>query len=240
VSRVASLLEVPEPAASPAARFSPGGRLAAAATLVLGAGFQLLAFSIEPANDETIDRLRWVADHPDRANLAKLCDVLAMPFLIGTALVYVLLSRERSPRLAYAAGTLLGFGLVGLSIVQGFETLQFGLAQDGRFDLETLADAIDDVTIPPAVAMIVLLLVGAFFGLLTMAVALWRSGAVPRGAVLLIPAFVLVDIVLQQGLAGHAIQFVAACWIAWAVLRAGRTAPDHPAERGRPASEQGR
>ena len=103
---VASLLEVPEPAASPAARFSPGGRLAAAATLVLGAGFQLLAFIVEPANDETIDRLRWVADHPDRANLAKLCDVLAMPFLIGTALVYVLLSRERSPRLAYAAGTL--------------------------------------------------------------------------------------------------------------------------------------
>lgn len=222
---IASLLEVPEPAASPAARFSPVGRLAAAATLVLGAGFQLISFITEPANDETIDRLRWIADHPDRANLAKLCDVLAMPFLIGTALVYVLLGREHSQRLTYAAGTLLGFGLVGLSIVQGFETLQFGLAQDGRFDLTTLADAIDDVTIPPAAAMIVLLLVGGFFGLLAMALALWRSGAVPRGAVLLIPAFVLVDFILQQGLAGHAIQFVAACWIAWAVMRAGRAAP---------------
>ena len=223
MSTIASVLDVPEPAASPAARFSPAGRLAAATTLVLGAGFQLASFAIEPANDETLERLRWIADHPDRANLAKLCDVLAMPFLIGTALVYVLLARERSPRLSYAGGALLGFGLVGLTLVQGFETLQFGLAQDGRLDLATLADAIDDATIPPAIAMIVLLLVGGFFGLLIMAVALWRSGAVPRGAVLLIPAFVLVDFLLQQGLAGHAIQFVAACWIAWAVLRTGRT-----------------
>jgi hypothetical protein len=53
-----------------------------------------------------------------------------------------------------------------------------------------------------------------------MAVALWRSGAIPRAAVLLIPVFVLVDFVLQQGLAGHAIQFVAVTWIAWVVLRA--------------------
>ena len=73
-----------------------------------------------------------------------------MPFLLGSALVYVLLSRERSPRIAYAAGILLGTGLVGLSVVQGYETTQFGLAQDGRFELATLADAIDDLTRPPA------------------------------------------------------------------------------------------
>jgi hypothetical protein len=225
VNRLASLFEIPEPAASPAVRFGSAGRLAAALTLVLGAGFQLASFILEPANDETIDRLRWVAEHPERANLAKLCDVLAMPFLIGAALVYVLLSRERSPRLAYAAGTLLGFGLVGLSIVQGAETLEFGLAQDGRIDLTTLADVIDDVSIAPAIAMILMLLIGGFFGLLAMALALWRSRAVPRGAVLLIPAFVLVDFILQQGLVAHVIEFVAACWIAWAVLRAGRAAP---------------
>jgi hypothetical protein len=218
VSTIRSLLDVPDRAGSPARDFTPLGRWAAAATLLLGAGFQLASFALEPANDDTIDRLRWVADHPDRANVAKLADVLAVPFLLGTALVYVLLSRRRSPRLTYAAGALLGFGLVGLATVQGYETAQFGLAQDGRFDLETLADAVDDLTSPAAIAMIVLLLVGAFFGLLGMAVALWRSGAVPRGAVLLIPAFVVVDLILQQGLAGHAIQFVAASWIAWAVL----------------------
>ena len=192
-----SLLRVPEPAASPAARFGRVGRIGAAATLVLGAGLQLVSFSIEPASDKTIDRLRWIVDHPDQANLVKLCDVLAMPFLLGSALVYVLLSRERSPRIAYAAGILLGTGLVGLSVVQGYETTQFGLAQDGRFELATLADAIDDLTIPPAIAMIVMLLVGGVFGLLGMAVALWRSRAVPRAAVLLIPAFVIVDFILR-------------------------------------------
>jgi hypothetical protein len=222
MSTIASVLDTPEPAESPAARFTPTGRVAAATTLVLGAGFQLASFALEPANDETFDRLLWIAENPDRANLAKLCDVLAMPFLIGTALVYILLARERSPRLTYAAGVLLVTGLVGLSVIQGYETMMFGLAQDGTFDLARLAEAIDDATIPAAIAMVVMLLVGGFFGLLAMAVALWRSGAAPRGAVALIPAFVLVDIVLGQGLAGHMIQFVAACWIAWAVLRAGR------------------
>ena len=187
---------------------------------------QLASFSIEPASDETIDRLRWISDHPGRANLAKLCDVLAMPFLVGSALVYVLLSRERSPRLAYAAGILLATGLVGLSIVQGYETTQFGLAQDGRFDLATLAVAIDDLTIPPAIAMIIMLLLGGVLGLLGMAVALWRSAAVPRAAVLLVPVFVIVDFFLQKGLVGHVIQFVAACWIAWVVLRAGERVQD--------------
>jgi hypothetical protein len=62
-------------------------------------------------------------------------------------------------------------------------------------------------------------------GLLMTAVAPWRSRAVPRGAVLLIAAFVVVDFLLQQGLAGDVIQFVAACWIAWAVLRARQPAP---------------
>jgi hypothetical protein len=147
----------------------------------------------------------------------------------------VLLSRERSPRLAYAAGVLLGTGLVGLTAVQGSETTQFGLVQDGRFDLVTLADAIDNLTTPPAITIIIMLLVGGFFGLLGMSVGLWRSGAVPRAAVLLIPVFVLVDFILQQGLAGHAIQFVAATWIAWVVLRArgsptGVTPAESPTE----------
>jgi hypothetical protein len=104
---IGSLLRVPEPAASPAARFSRAGRIAAATTLVLGAELQFAAFSLEPASEATIDRLRWIADHPGQVNLTKLCDLLAMPFLLGSALVYLLLSRKGSPRLAYAAGILL-------------------------------------------------------------------------------------------------------------------------------------
>jgi hypothetical protein len=107
-----SMLKVPEPTASPAARWTSTGRLAAAGALVLGPGLQLASILIERETDSTLDAVQWIADDPDRANLSQVFFLLAMPFLLGTALVYVLLSRERSPRLAYAGGILLGCGFV--------------------------------------------------------------------------------------------------------------------------------
>lgn len=223
VGTVDGILRAPELGVSPARNFSPAGRVAAAATLVLGAAFQLAAFITEPSHDETVDRFRWIAGNPDRADLAKLFDVLAVPFLFGTVIVYVLLSRERSRRLAYAAGILLGCAMVGLSMIQGYETFAFTVVQDGSFDLTALANAFDEAS-PPAITMLLLFIPGAFFGLLSMTVALWRSRAVPRGAVLLIPAFIAVDLFLSRGLEGHVISFIGACWIASAVLLAGRAA----------------
>lgn len=85
VSIAARMLEAPDLGASPAARWTSTGRVAAAGTLVLGAAFQLAAFITEPKHDETIDRLRWIANSPDRADLAKTFDLVAMPFLLGTA-----------------------------------------------------------------------------------------------------------------------------------------------------------
>jgi hypothetical protein len=115
--------------------------------------------------------------------------------------------------------------MVDLSASQSFETLEFTLAQDGRFDLTGLADAVDNISSAPAIAMLLLFLPGAFFGLLTMTVALWRSRAVPRGAIALISVFIVVDFFLQQGVAGHAISFVGACWVAWALFSTRRAAP---------------
>jgi hypothetical protein len=224
VSTVASVFEVPAPAESPAARFTTAGRLAAAGTLVLGSACQLIAFVTIPSFDHTEDRLQWIADHPDRAEVSKLFDFLAMPFLFGTVIVYVLLSRRRSPRLAYAGGILLACGMVGLTATQGFETFEFNAAADGRFDLTALADAVDNISTAPAIAILLLFIPGAFFGLLTFVVALWRSEAVPRGAIALIPLFILTDFFLQQGVLGHAIAFVAASWIALALLTT-RAAP---------------
>jgi hypothetical protein len=225
VSTASSFLTAPALAESPATRFTSWGRLAAAATLALGAGFQLAAFIAEPRHDETVERLRWIAENPDRADLAKTLDLLAMPFLLGTALVYVLLSRERSRRLAYAAGILLACGMVGLTAIQGYEILEFKLAQEPGVDFVALADTVDEAS-PPMIAMFLLFIPGALFGLLSFTVALWRSCAVPRGAVLLIPVFIVVDIFLQQGLAGHLVSFIGACWIASAVLLAGRVRRD--------------
>jgi hypothetical protein len=224
VSTATAIVRAPDLRASPATRFTPVGRLAAAGTLALGAAFQLAAFITEPQHDETIDRFEWIAENPGRADLAKLFDVLAMPFLFGTVIVYVLLSRERSRRIAYTAGVLLGCGMVGLSMIQGYETFAFTVVQDGSFDLAALADAFEE-TSPPAIAMLLFFIPGVLFGLLTMAVALWRSQAVPLGAVALIPAFIVVDVFLSRGLEGHVISFVGACWIASAVLLAGRAEP---------------
>jgi len=223
-----SLFHTPDLADSPASQWSRSGRLAAAATLVLGAVLNAgmwLALGSNLDSHETIDYLQWIADHPGRANLAAALGLLAMPFLFGTVLVYVLLSRKRSPRLAYAGGILLGCGFFGLSAILGSEIPVSNLAQNGGIDLAALANVSDDTLISSAAPSIVLALLffpGAVFGLLTMAVALWRSRAVPRGAVVLIAAFVILDFGLQLAVPAHLILAAAAFWMASAVLLAGR------------------
>ncbi|MFL5247034.1 MAG: hypothetical protein ACJ79V_04360 [Myxococcales bacterium] len=188
----------------------------------------LVAHLIEPQTHSTVDAVKWIARHPDRANVAKISSLLATPFLVATAGVYVLLSRRRSTRLAYAGGLGLAIGMVGLAAVEGYETLAYALAQDPRFDPAALADVIDRMSSPPTIAMGTIFLPFTLFGLLASAAALWRSDAVPRGAILLIPTFLVVDLSLNESfalvppVAGPAILFLAACWIAWSMLAAGR------------------
>jgi hypothetical protein len=240
MSSVRSMLKVPNPAASPATSWTSAGSIAAATTLVLGAGFPLashLMAQLMGPTERTIDWLRWIADYPQLANLTKAFELLALPFLFGTVFVYVLLSRGRSPRLAYAGGILLGCGMVGLSAVEGYETLAYALAQDGRVELAALAEVVAAQSSPPAILMLLLLILGASFGMLTSAVALWRSGAVPRAAVLMILAFLVVDFFLYEGFgiapawASHVFNFVGACWIASAVLAAQRAGPSDDAPK---------
>jgi hypothetical protein len=247
MSMASSMLKVPNPEASPAANWTSAGRIAAAVTLVLAAAFPLASHLMGPINPTTIAWLHWVADHPDLANLSKVFELLQMPFLFGTVLVYVLLSRQRSPRLAYAGGILFGCGMVGLSAVHGYETLAYALAQDSRFDLTALADVVGAQSSTPAIVMLLIFLPFALFGLLTSAVALWRSGAVPRAAVLLIVAFLVVDFFLGPegfGIApdwvSRVISFVGACWIASAVLLVGRAGPSDEALRRVSLGQQSR
>jgi hypothetical protein len=113
--------------------------------------------------------------------------------------------------------------------VHGYETLAYALVQDGRFDLTALDDVVGTQSSTPAIVMLLIFLPFGFSGLLTSAVALWRSGAVPRAAVLLIVAFIVADVFLGPegfGIApdwvSRVFSFAAACWIAWAVLLAGQ------------------
>jgi hypothetical protein len=224
--------DVRETTASPAALWPIGAAVAAATSLVVADAFQLASHVIEATNRETVDRLAWIAANPGAADVSKAFDLLALPFLFGTTLVYVLLSRRRSPRLAYLGGILLGTGFVGLAAVEGFEALAYTLAQDGRFDRAALAGVVEDGTSSgPGLVMLLLFLLPAMSGLLLLAVALWRSRAAPRGAVALVVGALLVDVVLSEGLGAvphwvpHAIGLAAGGWLALAILlaiRAGR------------------
>jgi hypothetical protein len=127
------------------------------------------------------------------------------------------------------------------------ETLAYALAQDGRFNLTALADVVDAQSSTPAIVMLLIFIPFALSGLLTSAVALWRSGAVPRAAVLLIVAFFAADVFLgPEGFGidpdwvSRVIAFVGACWIASAVLVAGRAEPSDDALRRASLGQQSR
>jgi hypothetical protein len=224
VSSLAGAFAVEDPAASPAARFTPLGRIAAAGTLVVGATLQVLAFAFIPDYGHTVDKLHWIAAHPAQAQVSKTFDLLAVPFLLAGVIVYVLLARERAPRLAWTGGILLWFGMCGLMAVQGYETLEFSLVHDGRFRLTAVADVVDNLSTAPEVAMGIMFIVCAVLGIVVTAVALWRSRAVPRAIPVLLVTFIVVDAALSQPLLGHVIALVGAVWIAYSILRAGRPA----------------
>jgi hypothetical protein len=224
VSTVVSALTVADRAANPAVRFTALGRWAAAGTLVVGATFQVVAFALIPNFAHTVDRLEWIAAHSARADASKTFDLLAVPFLLAGVIVYVLLTRERTPRLAWASGIVLGLGMCGLMAVQGWETLEYALAADGRFRLVPLGDVVDNIPSAPAAVMGVLFIVGALLGIVLTALALWRSRVVPRAVPILMITFIVTDVALQQPLIAHVIALVAALWIATTILGATRDA----------------
>ena len=171
---VASVLEAPEPAASPAAQFSPLGRAAAAGTLVLGAALQLAAFLTIPNHDETVDRLAGSPPTPARPTL----EAVRHPRNAVPAR-----DRARCTSCSRGAGRRASPMRAACCSAAGWSASRCSRATrpsssrsptDGRFNLATLADAVDDISSPPAIAMLLLFLPGAFFGLLTWPL---RSGA---------------------------------------------------------------
>jgi hypothetical protein len=191
--------------------------------------FQLASHLVQPTLRSSRAALDWAATNSTAAYLTKSFDVLAVPFLLGTALVYVLLARERSPRLAYTGGAMLASGLLGLAAVEGVESLAVILAQDQRTDLGGLAEALD-ASSGPAVVILLLLVVGALLGTLVLSVALWRSSAVPRALAALVSVPILLDAFVNEAMGigphwvPHAISALVASWLAWVILTAPQQA----------------
>jgi hypothetical protein len=214
---------VEEPPAFP----SPVLRAAAAATLVLGTGLQAAAWLIDPQPSYRA-ALASAAARSGPSELAELCLVLAIPFLVGGFAVYAVIGARRSPRLAWCGGVLMAIGLIELGIHSGSELLQFQLAADRVLSPAAVAGLADHPSLPGLVAQLGFL--GCVLvGLPVTVVSLWRSAAVPRPAAVLLGVFLAVDLA-GRGVEAHLIAVVAATWIAVSVVRGepGRRAPRRP------------
>jgi len=197
--------------------FADRSRWMAAAILVIGPLFQAIEFLLESPPDDNATRVvSWAAD-PERIGLSMTSGLLAVPFLLGAVAVLVALTRGASPRLAWIAGTLMTFAMVGLGTVHGFEMAAYSLTLSG--DLSA-ARAVRDVgqIVLPAVVLLIMFFGGAVLGTLTLAGAAWRSPFVPRIAVGFMVAFAVLDFALGQGVVSHLVNLAGFAIIAAAVV----------------------
>lgn len=191
-------------------------RVATATAFVLGGALQLTSELLVPP---TADYMGWMAAHPGRAEVAAVADLLAVPFLIATTIAWTALARARSKRLAWPGGALMIMGMCGLAALVGATTAQHWLLTLG-VDAGTVAKIFDVGGLPLAVQLVMFL--GAPLGVILLAVGMWRSRALPRGALALAVAFIVVDFTPMSGVVPfptHAVLLAALAWMAVAVLR---------------------
>jgi hypothetical protein len=208
----------------PAATLSLAVRVAAATTLVLGAGLQAASWLVYAGLDLAAT-YSLVAAGAGRPDMSLALNTLATPFWIAGVAVYVLLGRIRSPRLAWIGGTLLVVGLTGLATNHGTEIMTYSMVQNAIIDPTQADHATRTLESLPAVVTNIMFLVGVVLGIPLTAAALWRSRAVPRIAAALLVAFLAVDLAGQGtgigaiGAIAHILALIAASWIAVTVMR---------------------
>ena len=209
----------------PAPVFTGRVRWVAAALAVTGAALQVAEFLLEPGgNAGAANRISWWLAHPDRIAFSKAAGMLAVPFLLGQLFVMVAIARRQSRRIATAAAVCLTAAMTGLAAIQGVEMAALWTARAGHRDA---AVAILDVSSPglPGAVLFVLFFAGALFGTVLLNIALWRSPSVPRLVVVFGVGFVIMDLVLGWGIAGHLSALAAGLVLAWAIVTGyGRTA----------------
>ncbi len=200
----------------------PLSRWLVAAMLVGGATLQLIEEMIEPPFADDRARFDWMAAHTTTHAIDVVIGLLAVPLLIGATLQ--LGQRAwRMPRLARVAVAFSVVGFCGLAAVHGFEGAEVAFL-DGGVSAATTTTA--TASIQPALGMPLLaMFIGTLsIGLPLLMVALWRSRAVPRGAILLVSVFMVIDFAApDMAFPSHAFSFIAFTWMAVAIVRDRRT-----------------
>jgi hypothetical protein len=206
--------------ASPAPSYPPApplSRWAVAAMLVGGATLQLIEELIEPPFADDGARFDWMAAHTTTHAVDVVIGLLAIPLLIGSILQ---LGRRawRMPRLARVGVALSVVGFSALAAVHGFEGAEVAFL-DGGVTPATATAATASIQPALAVPLMAMFLGTLTIGLPLLMVALWRSRSVPRGAILLVFVFMLVDFAApDMAFPSHGFSFIAFVWMAVAIV----------------------
>jgi hypothetical protein len=209
------IIDTPQSTIGPV--FTGRSRWAAAALVTVGAALQVAEFVLESTAADPAARIEWWADHQARIQASQVVGLLAIPFLIGGFAVIVALTRRTSRRMAAVAAVALTCAMTGLAAIHGLEQGARMAADAGHTEA---AQGILDASHfgAPGVAVLVLFLVGALVGTITMYAAMWRSPLVPRLAVVFGIAFVVLDIGLGFGVIGHVAALASGVVLAWAIV----------------------
>jgi hypothetical protein len=202
-------------------------RIAAASAMLAAGVLQTIEDVVEPTHEDPTARFEAMARDATPFEVSKLFGITALPFLMVTAVVLWAMARGRMPRLAFTAGAMVFAGFIGLSVLQGVETVEI-VALKGGLGVADVQRIDDGVTGSVAGIPIVVMFLSLLIGLLLLTVALWRARTVPRIALLLIVAFLAADFGVLGALPFpvHVIWLAALAWIAWSVLIAAPTPTD--------------
>ncbi|WP_214107523.1 DUF6796 family protein [Acrocarpospora catenulata] len=207
----------------------PVSRWAVAVLPPAGAVCQFAEFLIEPSSDSPAARVAYWTANPSRIGVSMAIGMLAIPLLIGGFVALARLTAERSRILAWTAFGLLAASMAGLGMVHGVELAGYALAIGGDPAAGLKVLQLEEIGIPGVVGM-AMFLGGALLGVLVLAAAMWRSPYLPRVVPVLVVAFVVTDMVIDQPIAGHAIGVLWAAVLAVAVLRGYVRAPRQAAQ----------
>jgi hypothetical protein len=209
------IIETPPAITEPV--FTGRSRWGAAALVTMGAALQVAEFVLESTGADVAGRLAWWQEHPDRVQASQVVGLLAIPFLIGGIAVMVAMSRRTSRRLSMVAAVALTSAMTGLAAIHGLE-------QGARMAADAGQDAAATGLLEashfgaPGIVLIVMFLVGAVVGTVTLYVSLWRSPLVPRLTVVFGAAFVVLDIGMGRGVLGHLAALASGVVLAWAIV----------------------
>lgn len=163
-----------------------------------------------------------MAEYPDRILVANLVGLLNVTLLIPIVLGFVHLLRTRGPIFGRVGGGLALIGTVGFAAIHGFDLARLQVIKAGVTG-ESAVVALEQWSAGGTVALL-MFLIGLFAGFAVLAIGLWHTRVVPRGAVGLIVTFLVVDLVGNGAgidflvVLAHAVLAVGSIWIGLKVL----------------------